>query len=100
MPSNKRLEEPLTGAGVTRRSMLGSLAATSVARAQSPAPSRPRPTFLFILADDHAGDGRGCEGNPGATTPNRERGAAEGTRFSAQQGKAPGGTPARQAGGT
>jgi len=96
MPSNKRLEEPATGAGVTRRSMLGSLAATSVARAQSKAPSRPRPNFLFILADDHAGYVLGCDGNPLATTPNMDRLAAEGTRFSAHHCNSPVCTPSRQ----
>src|ERR1039457_5835313 len=83
MPPNTRLEEPATGAGMTRRFMLGSLTATSVARAQSTAPPRPTLDFLFILADDHAGYVLGCDGNPLATTPHMDRLAAEGTRFSA-----------------
>lgn len=76
--------------------MLGSLAATSVARAQSKAPSRPRPNFLFILADDHAGYVLGCDGHPLATTPNMDRLAAEGTRFSAHHCNSPVCTPSRQ----
>src|ERR1035438_7422372 len=96
MPSNTRLEEPAPGAGMTRRSMLGSVAATSVARAQSKAPSRPRPNFLFILADDHAGYVLGCDGNPLATTPYMDRLAAEGTRFSAHHCNSPVCTPSRQ----
>src|SRR5450759_707685 len=99
MPSNTRLEEPATGAGMTRRSMLGSLAATSVARAQSKAPSRPRPNFLFILADDHAGYVLGCDGHPLATTPNMDRLAAEGTRFSAHHCNSTVCTPPRAATG-
>jgi arylsulfatase A-like enzyme len=96
MPPNTRLEEPATGAGMTRRFMLGSLAAASVARAQSKAPPRPTPNFLFILADDHAGYVLGCDGNPLATTPNMDRLAAEGTRFSAHHCNSPVCTPSRQ----
>src|ERR1035437_8925048 len=96
MPSNKRLEEPLTGAGGTPRSMLGSLPAPPLARPQSKAPSRPRPNFLFSLADDHAGYVLGCDGNPLATTPNMDRLAAEGTRFSAHHCNSPVCTPSRQ----
>src|ERR1035441_3085533 len=96
MPPNTRLEEPTTGAGMTRRFMLGSLAATSVARAQSKAPSRPKTNFLFILADDHAGYVISCDGNRLATTPNMDRLAAQGTRFSTHHCNSPVCTPSRQ----
>jgi choline-sulfatase len=52
--------------------------------------------FLFILADDHAGYVLGCDGNPLATTPNIDRLAGQGTRFSAHYCNSPVCTPSRQ----
>ncbi len=67
-----------------------------MARAQSKAPARGRPNFLFILADDHAGYVLGCDGNRLATTPNLDRLAGEGTRFRAHHCNSPVCTPSRQ----
>jgi arylsulfatase A-like enzyme len=45
------------------------------------APRRPRPNFLFILMDDMAARALSCYGNPYVQTPNLDRLAREGTRF-------------------
>lgn len=55
-----------------------------------------KPNFLFVLADDHAGYVLGCDGNPLASTPNLDRLAAEGTRFSRHYCNSPVCTPSRQ----
>src|SRR5262249_27604735 len=82
--------------GISRRSMLGGLVAASIVRVHTKASPRRRPNFLFILADDHAGYVLGCDGTPLATTPNIDRVAAEGTRFSAHHCNSPVCTPSRQ----
>lgn len=74
---------------ITRRSLLAGL------MAQATLPRR-KPNFLFILADDHAGYVLGCDGNPLATTPNIDRLATQGTRFSAHHCNSPVCTPSRQ----
>jgi choline-sulfatase len=79
---------------ITRRSALAGVAAAPLALAQSK--SGKRPNFLFILADDHAGYVMGCDGNRRASTPNLDRLASEGTRFSAHHCNAPVCTPSRQ----
>jgi N-acetylgalactosamine-6-sulfatase len=42
---------------------------------------RPRPNFLFLLADDLGWGDLGCYGHPYIKTPNIDRLASEGTRF-------------------
>lgn len=79
---------------ITRRSALAGLAATPLAISQTRA--QRRPSFLFILADDHAGYVMGCDGNAKASTPNIDRLASEGTRFSAHHCNSPVCTPSRQ----
>ena len=74
---------------ITRRELLVAVAAQA-------APTRRKPNFLFILADDHAGYVLGCDGNPMARTPNIDRLAAQGTRFSAHYCNSPVCTPSRQ----
>ena len=74
---------------ITRRELLVAVAAQA-------APTRRKPNFLFILADDHAGYVLGCDGNPMARTPNIDRFAAQGTRFSAHYCNSPVCTPSRQ----
>ena len=39
------------------------------------------PNFLFLIADDHAAYEMGCDGNALAETPNLDRLAGEGMRF-------------------
>ncbi len=41
----------------------------------------PRLNFVFIIGDDISGEDFGCYGNPGIRTPNVDRLAAEGLRF-------------------
>ena len=55
-----------------------------------------RPNFLFLLADDHAAYVLGCDGNRLAATPNLDRLASEGTRFSRHFCNSPVCTPSRQ----
>ena len=55
---------------ISRRAVLASVAAT-----------RRKPNFLFLIADDHAGYVLGADGNGKASTPNLDRLASEGTRF-------------------
>ncbi len=45
------------------------------------APAAPRPNFLFILMDDMAARALSCYGNPYVRTPNLDRLAGQGTRF-------------------
>lgn len=77
---------------MTRRSLLGATAAAGALRAAR----RPKPNFLFILADDHAGYVLGCDGNAQARTPNLDSLAAGGTRFARHYCNAPVCTPSRQ----
>ena len=79
----------------SRRSVLASFAAAPIVLAQKR--SRRKANFLFILADDHAGYVLGCDGNSQARTPNIDRFATEGTRFSAHHCNSPVCTPSRQA---
>lgn len=44
--------------------------------------AQERPNFVFILTDDHRWDGMGCAGNAAIRTPNIDRLAARGVRFS------------------
>jgi len=60
---------------MTRRSLLAA-ALPVAARAQQ----RP-PNFLVIMADDHGWDDLGCYGHPVVQTPNLDRLATEGVRF-------------------
>src|SRR5215467_3299060 len=55
-----------------------------------------KPNFLFLLADDHAAYVMGCDGNPLASTPNLDRLASEGTRFTRHYCNSPVCTPSRQ----
>ncbi|MFN3321867.1 MAG: sulfatase [Bryobacteraceae bacterium] len=76
---------------LTRREALGTLAAAPL-RSQS----RPRPNFVFLIADDHAAYVMGCDGNRMAETPNLDRLASEGTRFARHYCNSPVCTPSRQ----
>ena len=69
----------------TRRRMLGASAGALAAAWLTPRVAHARdrkPNLLYILADDHAGYVLGAQGNRRASTPNLDRLAAEGTRFS------------------
>jgi choline-sulfatase len=76
----------------TRRTFLAANALSALAQTRS----RRRPSFLFLIADDHAGYALGCDGNALAATPNLDRLAAEGTRFASHYCNSPVCTPSRQ----
>jgi arylsulfatase A-like enzyme len=65
---------------LTRRRLLASLGAVTAAGASSQTPSR-RPNIVLILADDMGVGDLGCYGQRLLKTPNIDRLAAEGTRF-------------------
>ncbi len=62
---------------LTRREMVGALAAPAFLRGAA-----RRPNILYIMTDDHGWSEMGCAGNPIVRTPNLDRLAAEGVRFS------------------
>jgi len=76
---------------------LGGLAA--VAASPRAGRSRPaeRPHLLLLMADQYRGDCLGAAGHPAVRTPNLDRLAAEGVRFSAAYSSTPTCTPARSA---
>ncbi|MCL6569392.1 MAG: sulfatase-like hydrolase/transferase, partial [Meiothermus silvanus] len=45
------------------------------------AQATPKPNIIFILTDDHRWDTLGCMGHPFLQTPNIDRIAAEGAKF-------------------
>jgi arylsulfatase A-like enzyme len=77
---NKRLRGKLM---LTRRSFLNSAVATMAATVVKTAESKPRkrPNVVFILADDQRWDCMSCAGHPLLKTPNMDRLAVEGARF-------------------
>ncbi len=58
--------------------------------------ARRRPNLLFLMADDHAAYGMGCDGNQQAATPNLDRLARQGVRFASHYCNSPVCTPSRQ----
>ena len=56
-----------------------------------------RPNILYMMTDQHRGDCLGCDGNAVIRTPNLDRIAREGARFSAGYSCTPTCTPARSA---
>lgn len=64
-------------ARISRRGFIGG-SATSLAMQSG---SRP-PNLLFLISDDHSAPDLGCHGNAAVRTPNLDRLAAQGARFS------------------
>lgn len=63
--------------------LLGLAAALSpVASTAAEAPAAPRPNILFLFSDDQRFDTLGCAGHPIVRTPNLDRLAQDGVRFS------------------
>ncbi|HKA02287.1 MAG TPA: arylsulfatase, partial [Candidatus Solibacter sp.] len=81
---------------MTRRHLLqGATAAPFVARAQSSRPRTARPNILLLMADQFRPDCLGAAGNRAIHTPNLDRIAAEGVRFTNAYSSMPTCTPAR-----
>ncbi len=76
---------------ITRRSALTAFGAPLIARAAT-----EKLNFVFLLADDHAGYAWGADGDPIASTPNLDRLANSGVRFSRHFCNSPVCTPSRQ----
>lgn len=66
---------------VTRRTMLAGAAAIAAGARASVASASPRPNILFIMADDLGYADLSCYGRPDFRTPNLDRLASEGMRF-------------------
>lgn len=83
---------------VTRRQFVASAIAASAAAelsAQRPTNKESRPNMLFILADDLGWADLSCYGRPDYKTPNLDRLAAQGVRFTNAYSAAPVCTPTR-----
>ncbi|HOZ45611.1 MAG TPA: arylsulfatase [Candidatus Hydrogenedentes bacterium] len=86
---------------MTRRSLLrfGLAAPALVAASRVSATTKTgggmRPSILFIMGDQHRGDCIGADGHPAVRTPNLDRIAQEGVRFSSAYSAVPSCTPAR-----
>jgi len=70
---------------ISRRGFLAATAAAAAASGQSAAP----PNILFLMADEHRYDALGCAGNESVHTPNLDRLAGEGVRFTNTYCQAP-----------
>jgi arylsulfatase A-like enzyme len=79
---------------MTRRQLLHSAAAPAIL---SQRPSSRRPNILFLMTDQHRADCLRADGNAAIQTPNLDRLAAEGVRFSRAYSSTPTCTPARTA---
>ncbi len=77
------------------------VAATSKAAASLPgaeaAGRKSRPNFVFLISDDQSYSGAGCDGNPAVHTPNIDRLAREGLRFTQGFAPSPSCSPSRSA---
>ena len=76
MAANVRSHRQLTRRGFTK-----TLAVAGPVLLNSCAAARERPNVIFILTDDQRWDQMGCAGHPHLETPNMDRLAAGGTRF-------------------
>lgn len=79
---------------MTRRNFV---AATAGAPAFVRAMAVSKPNLLLLMADQHRPDWMGCDGNRAVHTPNLDRIANEGVRFSSAYSSTPTCTPARAA---
>lgn len=81
---------------LSRRDLLAG-AAVLAASSRLGAQPRRRPNILFLMDDQHRGDGLGAEGHPCLQTPHLDRLAAEGARYRCAYSAVPSCTPARAA---
>ena len=84
---------------LSRREFVASAVAASAlaggARGRSRAAPRRRPNVLYIMADDMGWGDLSCYGRPGYRTPNLDRLASEGVRFTQAYSASPVCTPTR-----
>src|SRR5688572_28612764 len=83
---------------ITRRQFIANSIGTVAAAgavAQAPVKVGPRPNIIFILADDLGWADLSCYGRPDYTTPNLDRLATQGMRFTNAYSAAPVCTPTR-----
>ncbi|HJS51459.1 MAG TPA: sulfatase-like hydrolase/transferase [Pyrinomonadaceae bacterium] len=83
---------------ITRRQFIANSIGTVAAAgavAQAPVNVGPRPNIIFILADDLGWADLSCYGRPDYTTPNLDRLATQGMRFTNAYSAAPVCTPTR-----
>ena len=83
--------DKLTGVQVARRTFLSSMAASVLAQQAG----RPRPNFIIIYTDDQGIGDAGCYGAKDVRTPNIDRLAAEGARFTDWYSNSPVCSPSR-----
>ena len=62
-----------------------------------PADPKSRPNFVFLISDDQSYSGAGCNGNPAVQTPNIDRLARGGLRFTRGFAPSPSCSPSRSA---
>jgi len=80
--------------GQSRREFLGGVTAWTALRAESATASLP-PNFIILFADDLGYGDLGCYGSPMIRTPNLDRMAEEGMRFTSFYAAASVCTPSR-----
>jgi arylsulfatase A-like enzyme len=88
------------GKKITRREFVGSAVAASAlasvsAKSVEASPPAQRPNVLYIMADDMGWGDLSCYGRPDYRTPNLDRLASEGTRFTHAYSASPVCTPTR-----
>src|ERR1035438_7157867 len=74
---------------VRRREFLNTLTGAAAASALMAAAPVRRPNIVLIVTDDHGVGDVGCYGNPEVKTPNLDRLAASGVRFTQWYSNAP-----------
>jgi arylsulfatase A-like enzyme len=88
------------------RNLSAGLGVAGVAATSKPAVSLPgaeaagrksRPNFVFLISDDQSYSGASCDGNPAVHTPNIDRLAQEGLRFTHGFAPSPSCSPSRSA---
>lgn len=97
MPENKSELTKLGRRTLLKAGMAGAACALARQRLAFTQAPKERPNILFLMSDQHRGDCMGCDGNRAIKTPNMDRIASEGIRFTSAYSCTPSCTPARAA---